>query len=83
MSNTYTWKIEALDVKPSAGDLKDYVVTAHWRCTGTDGNDHFGDVYSTVPFQIDEEKTDYNHHNSMRHSNFDNRPEVRRRILAL
>ena len=25
----------------------------------TDGSDHFGDVYSTVAFQIDEEKTDY------------------------
>lgn len=59
MSNIYTWKIYALDVKPSIGTLKDYIVNAHWIATRSDGNGHLGSASSTVSFKIDEKKQDY------------------------
>lgn len=68
MANSYTWTISALDVKPQVGSIKDYVVTAHWRCEGTDGNEHFGSVYSTASFVIDEEKTDFIPFNQLKES---------------
>lgn len=37
-----TWKISQLDRKTADG----FVTTAHWRCTGVDG-DFSGSVYST------------------------------------
>jgi hypothetical protein len=47
--NTINWIIEALDCKPQEGDLTDVVITAHWRCNGTDGT--FGaTVYGTCSF---------------------------------
>jgi hypothetical protein len=45
--NTITWLIEALDCKPQEGDLTDVVITAHWRCNGTDGTFN-GTVYGTA-----------------------------------
>lgn len=33
-----TWKIEHLIVKPQEGSLSDVVVTAHWRCNGSEGS---------------------------------------------
>jgi len=58
MTNTYTWTISALDCKPAVGDLQDYVVTSHWRCSGTDGT-HTSQVYSTVSFQVDPDKPNF------------------------
>ena len=47
--NTITWLIEAMDCKPQEGDLTDVVITAHWRCNGTDGT-YSGTVYGTCSF---------------------------------
>lgn len=47
--NTITWTIEAMDCKPQEGDLTDVVITAHWRCNGTDGT-YSGTVYGTCSF---------------------------------
>jgi hypothetical protein len=49
MTTTVTWKIEAMDCKPQEGDLTDVVITAHWRCNGTDGT-YSGTVYGTCSF---------------------------------
>ena len=43
------WDISQLDVKPTEGDLSDVVITAHWQCSGVDG-DYSGGVYSTSSF---------------------------------
>lgn len=47
--NTITWLIEAMDCKPQEGSLTDVVITAHWRCNGTDGT-YSGTVYGTCGF---------------------------------
>ena len=47
--NTINWIIEAMDCKPQEGDLTDVVITAHWRCNGTDGT-FSGTVYGTCGF---------------------------------
>jgi hypothetical protein len=47
--NTIIWLIEAMDCKPQEGDLTDVVITAHWRCNGTDGTFN-GTVYGTCGF---------------------------------
>ncbi len=47
--NTINWIIEAMDCKPQEGDLTDVVITAHWRCNGTDGT-FSGTVYGTCSF---------------------------------
>ena len=49
MTTTITWKIESLDCKPQEGSLTDVVITAHWRCNGTDGTFN-GTVYGTCGF---------------------------------
>lgn len=59
MSNTYTWKISSLDCIPDVDGKTNYVVTSHWTCSGTDGSDHFGSVYSTVSFTVDPNKPNY------------------------
>ena len=46
---TLTWLIETLWVRPVEGSLTDVVVTAAWRCNGTDGT-YSGTVYATVSF---------------------------------
>jgi len=46
---TLTWLIETLWVRPVEGSLTDVVVTAAWRCNGTDGQ-YNGTVYATVSF---------------------------------
>ena len=43
MSTTITWKVNPLDRRTSDG----FVTTAHWQCTGVDG-DHSGSVYATT-----------------------------------
>ena len=56
---TYVWNIVAMDCIPSVDNLTDYVVTAHWTLTGTDGADHTGSVYGTVSFEVNPDKPDY------------------------
>jgi len=48
---TITWNISHLDCLPQAPEGADYVVTAHWQCTGVDG-DYTGQVYSTTSFPV-------------------------------
>ena len=47
--NTINWIIESMDCKPQEGDLTDVVITAHWRCNGTDGT-YNATVYGTCSF---------------------------------
>lgn len=50
---TPQWQIEWLQCKPTEGDLTNVVITAGWRCTGTEtqGDKTFtGTVYSTASF---------------------------------
>jgi hypothetical protein len=47
--NTINWIIEAMDCKPQEGNLTDVVITAHWRCNGTDGTFN-ATVYGTCSF---------------------------------
>lgn len=49
MTTQITWLIEAMDCKPTEGSLTDVVITAHWRCNGTDGTFN-GTVYGTCGF---------------------------------
>ena len=49
MGTTIVWKVEALDVKPVEGPLDDVVVTAHWTCSGVNG-DYTTSIYSTCSF---------------------------------
>ncbi len=46
MSNTYAWKIDALERDAATG----ICTVAHWRCNGTDGAtpQHTGTVYSSI-----------------------------------
>lgn len=46
---TITWNISALDCKAQEGNLTDVVITAHWQCTGVQGN-YTASVYSTCSF---------------------------------
>jgi len=48
---TITWNISQLDCLPQSAEGADYVVTAHWQCTGVDG-DYNGSVYSTCSFPV-------------------------------
>ena len=48
---TITWNISQLDCLPQAPEGADYVVTAHWQCTGVDGT-YSGQVYSTASFAV-------------------------------
>ena len=51
MSTVITWNISQLDCVPQAPEGADYVVTAHWQCTGVDGA-YSGQVYSTTSFAV-------------------------------
>jgi len=46
-----TWNISQLDCLPQSAEGADYVVTAHWQCTGVDGA-YTGQVYSTTSFAV-------------------------------
>ena len=48
---TITWNISVLDCLPQSAEGADYVVTAHWQCTGVDG-DYNGSVYNTCSFPV-------------------------------
>ena len=47
---TINWIIERLLVKPTEGSLTDVVITADWRCNGTDGT-YSGTCYGSASFQ--------------------------------
>ena len=49
MTTEINWVVEALDCKPTEGDLTDVVIVCHWRCNGTDGT-YSGTVYGTCGF---------------------------------
>jgi hypothetical protein len=44
-----SWIIERLLVKPTEGSLTDVVITADWRCNGTDGT-YSGTCYGSSSF---------------------------------
>ena len=46
---TLTWLIELLLVKPTEGSLTDVVITADWRCNGTDET-YSGTCYGSTSF---------------------------------
>jgi hypothetical protein len=48
---TITWLIEQMLVKPQEDGQTDVVVTAAWRCNGTDGT-YNGTVYGTASFTL-------------------------------
>ena len=50
---TNTWAIVQLDCQPD-----EYVVTAHWALTATDGT-YTGSVYGTASFEVDPDKPNY------------------------
>ena len=47
----YNWVISQLDCVPQTAEGADYVVTAHWNLSGTDGT-YSGSVYSTCSFPV-------------------------------
>ena len=47
---TLSWIIERLLVKPTEGTLTDVVITADWRCNGTDET-YSGTCYGSCSFQ--------------------------------
>jgi hypothetical protein len=47
---TINWIIERLLVKPTEGSLTDVVITADWRCNGTQDN-YSGTCYGSASFQ--------------------------------
>ena len=47
--NTITWTIEWMKTTPTTATPPECVITAGWRCTGTDGQ-YTGTVYSTASF---------------------------------
>ena len=51
---TITWSISQLDRRTSDG----FVTTAHWRCTGVDG-DFTGSVYATSSWSEGQPTTPY------------------------
>lgn len=48
---TYNWNISQMDSVPNEDGLSNVVVTAHWQCTGTDG-EHSAQVYGTCSFTL-------------------------------
>lgn len=60
---TYNWTISVLNCIPQTAEGADYVVTAHWRLTGTDGT-YTGQVYSTCSFPV-ESKPDFTPFNQL------------------
>ena len=49
MNISILWIIERLLVKPTEGSLTDVVITADWRCNGTDGT-YSGTCYGSASF---------------------------------
>ncbi|NBW19556.1 MAG: hypothetical protein EBR82_67440, partial [Caulobacteraceae bacterium] len=45
------WVVTALNCLPNAPEGKDYVITVHWTCNGTDGT-YNASVYSTCSLPV-------------------------------
>lgn len=56
MATTFTWTISQLECIPQTPEGPDYVVTAYWSCTGTDG-DYSSNIYGTCSFSSTQEST--------------------------
>lgn len=50
---TFNWQIEWMQTTPTTANPPECVLTAGWRCTGTDG-DYTASVYSTCSFPAPE-----------------------------
>jgi hypothetical protein len=55
MTTTYQWDIQALDCIPQIEGDTDFVVTAHWTVSATDGT-YNSSVYGTQSFTYDSGK---------------------------
>ena len=53
MATQINWTISQLDCKPQEDGLTDVVVTAHWQCTGVDG-EFSSQVYGTASFTLEQ-----------------------------
>jgi len=51
MTTEITWRVSQLDCLHESPEGVDYVVTAHWQCSGVDG-EYSGSVYSTCSFAV-------------------------------
>jgi hypothetical protein len=51
MANTITWLIEQMSVKPQEDGETDVVMSANWRCNGTDGT-YFASQYGACGFTL-------------------------------
>ena len=47
-----------MNCKPDVNGMLDYVVTAHWTLSATDGT-YTGSVYGTASFEVDPTKASY------------------------
>lgn len=56
MTTTYQWNIQALDCIPQIEGEVDYVVTAHWTVSATDGT-YTSSAYGTQGFTYDGSKS--------------------------
>ena len=57
MSATFNWVIEWMQCKPSEGSYTDVVITAGWRCNGSqtaNAVDYLGTSYASVGFAMPE-----------------------------
>jgi hypothetical protein len=54
MAITYNWTIQAMDCIPQIDGETDYVVTAHWNVSATDGT-YISSVYGTQSFTYNPE----------------------------
>lgn len=53
MATQITWIIEQMWVKPHEDGKTDVVITAAWRCNGTDGQ-YYGFSFQTQDFPLDQ-----------------------------
>lgn len=49
MATVFTWVIERLDCNPAVGEFSNVVVTAYWRCNGSDG-EYVSTTYGSCSF---------------------------------
>ena len=57
-NNTYVWSITELNCIPALGSITNYVVQAHWLCTGTDGT-YTGSFNGPAVFSVDPNQPGY------------------------
>lgn len=55
MPATFVWTVSQMDCIPDVDGKIDYVVTAHWQCTGTEvsgGKTYTAQIYGTSSFEV-------------------------------